>query len=240
MVEIDGKWIMEGLDRSDPSRIKTSAELTEFIDELGFLPLFKNTVKGYSVEEMTAAQGWFGGILGEDPWKWREVLAEEGKVAYGKLFANRAGFISREWYPIFAAYRRDGYDFDSRYEDGMASYRAKRIMDVLEQTNVLPSNEIKAIAGFGKGGEKGFEGVMTSLQMQTYITVHSFRRRVNKKNEEYGWSVANFTFSENLFGAEHVRSQYQMSQAEAKQRIMDRVMIKFPMAESSEIERVIR
>ena len=240
MVEIDGKWIMEGLDRNDVGRIKSSSELTEFINDLGFLPLFKNSVTGFSVEEMTAAQGWFGGILGEDPWAWREVIAEEGQLAYGKLFANRAGFISREWYPIFAAYRRNGYDFDSRYEDGLASYRAKKIMDVLEQTEVLPSNELKMTAGFGKGGEKGFEGVMTSLQMQTYITVHSFRRRVNKKNEEYGWSVANFTLSENLFGTDHVRSQYQLSKAEAKQRIMDQVKARFPMADASEIERVIR
>ncbi len=240
MVEIDGKWIMEGLDRNDSSRIKTTAELTEFIDELGFLPLFKNTIEGFSVEEMTAAEGWFGGIVDEDPWAWREVIAAEGKLAYGKLFANRAGFLSREWYPIFAAYRRNGYDFDSRYEDGLASYRAKRIIDVLEQAEFLPSNEIKKLAGFGKEGEKGFEGVMTSLQMQTYITVHSFRRRINKKNEEYGWSVANFIISEKLFGAEHVRSAYQLSQAEAKLRITKRVKEKFSSASEAEIERVIR
>ena len=240
MLEIDGKWIMEGLDRKDALRIATSEELTEYINELGFLPLFKNTVEGFSVEEMTAAEGWFGGIVGEDPWAWREVLAEEGRVAYGKLFANRAGFISKEWYPIFAAYRRDGYDFDSRYEDGLASHRAKKIMDVLERIDVIPSNELKATAGFTKGGEKGFEGVMTALQMQTYITVRSFRRRVNKKNEEYGWSVANFTLSENLFGVDYVRSGYHLSQAEAKQRILDRVMTRFPSADPLAVERVIR
>ncbi len=240
MVEIDGKWIMEGLDRNDSSRIKSTAELTEFIDELGFLPLFRNTIEGFSVEEMTAAQGWFGGIPDEDPWAWREIIAEEGKLAYGKLFANKAGFLSREWYPIFATYRRNGYDFDSRYEDGLASYRAKRIMDVLEQVDFLPSNEIKKLAGFGKEGEKGFEGVMTTLQMQTYISVHSFRRRVNKKNEEYGWPVANFIISEKLFGTEHVRSSYHLSQEEAKRKIIDRVKVKFPSASEADIERVIR
>jgi hypothetical protein len=240
MVEMDGKWIMEGLDRNDSSRIKSTAELTRFIDELGFLPLFKNTIKGFSVEEMTAAEGWFGGIPDEDPWAWREVIAGEGHLAYGKVFANRAGFLSREWYPIFAAYRRNGYDFDSRYEDGLASYRAKRIMDILEQVEFLPSNEIKKLAGFGKEGEKGFEGVMTALQMQTYISVHSFRRRTNKKNEEYGWPVANFIISEKLFGDGHVRSAYHISQVEAKQRIIDRVKEKFPSATEAEIERVIR
>jgi hypothetical protein len=113
-------------------------------------------------------------------------------------------------------------------------------MDVLEQVEFLPSNEIKKIAGFGKEGEKGFEGVMTALQMQTYISVHSFRRRTNKKNEEYGWSVANFIISEKLFGAEHVRSAYQLSQAEAKLRIMERVKVMFPSASETDIERVIR
>ena len=240
MVEIDGKWIMEGLNRNDDSRIKTTAELTEFIDDLGFLPLFKNNIKGFSVEEMTAAEGWFGGIPNEDPWEWREIVAAEGRLAYGKLFANKAGFLSREWYPIFAAYRRNGYDFDSRYEDGLASHRAKRIMDVLEQAEFLPSNEIKKLAGFGKEGEKGFEGVMSALQMQTYITVHSFRRRINKRNEEYGWPVANFIISEKQFGAEHVRSAYHLSLDEAKMQIINRIKEKFPSASEAEIERVIR
>lgn len=240
MVEIDGKWIMEGLAIDDDRRIKTSAELTAFINEIGFLPLFRNSVKGFSVEEMTAAQGWFGDDPSIDPWSWREVIASERELSYGKVFANKAGFISREWYPIFASYRRNGYDFDSRYEDGLASYRAKRIMDVLMKCDMLPSNEIKAAAGFGKEGEKGFEGVMTSLQMQTYITVCGFRRRRNKKNEEYGWSVADFTLSEKLFGEEYVCSAYHMSQEAAKQLIIDRVRTRFPEANPSDIERVVR
>lgn len=37
--------------------------------------------------------------------------------------------IHRQWLPYFANYRRSGYDFDSRYEDGLATYREKVIMD---------------------------------------------------------------------------------------------------------------
>ncbi len=240
MVEIDGKWIMEGLTLEDDSRIKTSKELTDFINELGFLPLFKNSVKGFSVEEITAAQGWFGDDPSIDPWSWREVIASEQELAYGKLFANKAGFISREWYPIFAAYRRNGYDFDSRYEDGLASYRSKKIMEILTKSERLLSNELKTAAGFGKEGEKGFEGTMTTLQMQTYITVCGFRRRRNKKNEEYGWSVAEITRSELLFGEDYVRSAYHLSQDAAKQLIIERVRARFPEADPSDIERVIR
>lgn len=240
MITIDGKWRMEGLDWSDSSRIKDCLELSEFINEVGFLPLFKNSVKGFSVEEITASDSWWAGKPEEDPWEWREVIAAEGGIAYGKLFCNRAGFVSREWYPYFAAYRRDGYDFDSRYEDGLVSYRAKKVIEVLMETETLPSNQIKAIAGFGKGGEKGFEGVMTSLQMQTYITVRSFQKRSNKKNEEYGWPVGIYCLSEKLFGEDHVRSQYKLSSVEAKQRMVDQVMHKFPQAVMAEVEKVLR
>ncbi len=240
MITINGNWVMEGVDLQDPMRIITCDELSDYIDKVGFLPLFKNNVPGFSVEERTAAQCWWGPDPLKDPWVWREVIAQEGKIAYGKLFSNRAGFISRKWYPIFAAYRRNGYDFDSRYEDGLASYRSKKIMDVLMEYEVLPSNEIKALAGFGKDGEKGFEGVMTTLQMQTYITVRSFKKRSNKKNQEYGWPVANFSLSEHLFGEDYVRSAYHLKEEEAKQLIIDQVKSISPEAQLRDIEKVIR
>ncbi len=240
MITIDGNWVMEGLDLLDPRRIKTSDALSEYIDMVGFLPLFKNNVPGFSVEELTATQCWWGADPLKDPWVWREVIAEEGRIAYGKLFANRAGFISRKWYPVFAAYRRDGYDFDSRYEDGLASHRSKKVMDVLMEYEVLPSNEIKAMAGFGKEGEKGFEGAMTMLQMQTYITVRSFKRRSNKKNQEYGWPVANFSLSEHLFGEAYARSAYHLSSSEAKLKLIEQVKLYSPGAQQADIEKIIR
>ncbi len=241
MVTIDGKWVMEGLDRKDPNRIKTSSELSDYINEIGFLPLFKNIVPGFSVEEITSTSSWWAGVSEEDPWEWREVIANEGNIAYGKLYNNKAGFVSKEWYPYLASYRRDGYDFDSRYEDGLASYRAKKIMEVLElYEDGLLSSDMKRAAGFGKEGEKGFEGTMSGLQMQTYITVRAFQRRNNKKQEEYGWPVAVYTISERLFGEDQVRSAYHLKAAEAKARIVDQIKRKFKTANIAEIEKVIR
>lgn len=240
MVTIDGNWVMEGLDISDSGRIKTTRELSEVINDIGFLPLFKNSVVGFSVEEMTAATSWWAGRPEEDPWQWREVIAAEGNIAYGKLFCNRAGFVSREWYPYLASYRRDGYDFDTRYEDGMANYRSKKIMDLLTKCDSMLSNEIKAAAGFFKGGEKGFETVMATLQMQTYITVRGFQKRSNKKLEEYGWPVAVYSLSGKLFGEEHVRSQYHLNAAKAKEIIVSKIAGRYPKAEVSDIMKVIK
>lgn len=39
------------------------------------------------------------------------------------------------------------------------------------------SNELKIKAGFGKDGEKGFDGAITNLCMQTYLCNCDFRKR---------------------------------------------------------------
>ncbi|NLO08257.1 MAG: hypothetical protein GX129_00075 [Clostridiales bacterium] len=240
MITIDGKWTMEGLVPSDPRRIKTVDELRKYINKVGFLPFFKGGIDGFSLEELTVADTWWSGNIAEDPWMWREVIAGEGEIAYGKLFRGRAGFISREWFPIFAAYRRDGYDFDSRYEDGLVSRRQKKVVDILNIYDMLPSYELKRLAGFGKEGEKNFEGTISELQMRTYVIIRSFRRKRNKRNEEYGWSVADYMLSEKLFGEDHVRSAYGMLANEAKDRIMEHLMRLFPETDIDEAERLIK
>ncbi|MGB8452197.1 MAG: hypothetical protein WCD89_07675 [Anaerocolumna sp.] len=239
MITMDGKWMMEGMAKENKNRIKSYKELTELINQIGFLPLFKNNIDGFSVEERTSPEVWWSGSRDEDPWEWREMIAAEGEVAYGKLFNNKAGFVSREWYPLFASYRRDGYDFDSRYEDGLASKRCKNIIDVLSECESLPSYELKSLAGFGSNGEKGFDGAMSLLQMQTYITVRDFKKKRNKKNEEYGWSVAVYSLSEKLFGEECVKSAYQVSSAAAIQEIIKHLMDIVPSASYEDMAKCI-
>ena len=60
------------------------------------------------------------------------MIAKAGTVADGKVFRKKAGVISKKWFPYFANYRRQGYDFDSRWEDGLAGIRCKKIMEQLE------------------------------------------------------------------------------------------------------------
>ena len=103
----NGEWIMRGLDWDDPSRVQTWEDLIDLINEVGFLPLFKNEVDGFSVEENTGDLYWWTGDEEQDPWEWRCLMARSGKVAYGKFFGKKAGFISRAWFPHFANWRRD-------------------------------------------------------------------------------------------------------------------------------------
>ena len=72
-----------------------------------------------------------------------------------------------------------------------------------EHTSLF-SFEVKAQAGFGKGGEKNFEGTVTKLQMDTYLVVKDFQQKRNKKGEAYGWANAIYTLPEYLWGYEYL------------------------------------
>lgn len=238
MSAADDVWVMHGLDYDDPDCIITVDELENYILKVGFLPLFRNEIYDFSVEEITASEAWWTGEDESDPWKWREILARRGNVAYGKLFHNKAGFISKEWYPYFANHRRDGYDFDSLYEDGKAEYRAKRLMDLYELRDEYYSFELKKLAGFGKKGEKNFSGVLTKLQMQTYLVAVDFRQRVNKKGVRYGMPVGVFRRPEDVWGYDFVTSAYDEEPEASARRITSHVKELNIDATEEEIRRV--
>ena len=245
----NGVWVMRGLPWNHPKRIRNYKQLVERVEEIGFLPLFANEVEGFSVEEMTATNDWWSGDGTTDPWEWREIAARERRVAYGKFFGGKAGFISLDWLPVFANYRRDGYDFDARYEDGLASHREKLIMDyyigedangdtVWKDVDIL-STELKRAAGFGKGGEKNFAGIMTGLMMQLYLVTADFRRRRSKKGETYGMAVSVLLPPEKIWGYDRVTSGYKETPAASWTAICGRVEDYFPKAEDDSIIKLI-
>ena len=101
------------------------------------------------------------------------------------------------------------------------------------------SNELKKKAGFGKGGEKGFEGTITGLQMQMYMCVRDFRQRKNKKGESYGWPLAVYTVPEHLWGYDYVTSAYKEDSDESARRIANHIMEVYPIATNEQIKNVI-
>lgn len=245
----NGEWIMRGLDWNDPYRIRTWQELVNWINEIGFLPLFGNEIEGFSVEEHTSSEYWWSGDRNEDPWEWREIIAASSQVAYGKFFDKKAGFISLDWLPYFVNSRRNGYDFDARWQDGLASRREKKIMDffigenedgdaVYKDRRIL-STDLKKEAGFGKGGEKNFPGVVTNLQMQTYLVISDFQRRENKRGEEYGMAVSILLPPETIWGYDKVTKAYSEKPKESWRRIADHVKEMYLKADERNIIRLI-
>ena len=101
--------------------ISSQEDLERLVREWGFVPLLKNWVPCFSVEEHTRPELWSAdGVDG--PWEWKGPAIQNTGCACGKFFGGKAGFISGEWYPDFANYRRDGYDFDARYATPEAAF----------------------------------------------------------------------------------------------------------------------
>ncbi len=242
MANESGTWVMYGVDWNDPECIHTVDEAIGYINKVGFLPLFKNDIPGFSLEERTVPEFWWSEDMEHDPWEWRAVIARRGDVAYGKFFNNKAGFISKKWLPYFVNCRRDGYDFDALWEDGKATRRQKKIMDLYDEEHAdaeLFSNEIKALAGFGKDGEKGFEGTITNLQMSTYLCVRDFRQKKNKKGQEYGWAIAVYATPEHVFGHDLVTSAYNESPKLSAQRIEEHMHEVYPIATDAQVKKIL-
>ena len=238
----EGKWTIYGVSEDDPECLHTVDEAIAYINEIGFLPFFRNAIPGFSLEERTVADYWWSGDTDRDPWEWRAEIARRGQIAYGKFFDKKAGFISQKWLPYFVNFRRDGYDFDALWEDGKASRRQKKIMDLFSEENVdseLFSFEVKQQAGFGKGGEKNFEGTVTELEMKLYLLNRDFRQRLNKRGEAYGWAIAVYATPEHMFGYDAVTSAYKESPAESRKRIVDYLNDIYPIATEKQIEKVI-
>lgn len=237
-----GTWVMYGVDWDDPECIHTVSDAIEYINEVGFLPLFKNEIPGFSLEERTVPEYWWSENPEIDPWEWRAIIARSGEIAYGKFFNNKAGFISRKWLPYFVNYRRDGYDFDALWDDEKASRRQKKIMDLFTENNAdaeYYSYEVKQKAGFGKEGEKGFEGTVSDLQMLMYLCVRDFRQKKNKKGQEYGWAIAVYSTPEHIFGYDFVTSAYSENPVESGKRIAKHIMEAYPIANATQIKKLI-
>ena len=238
MDTVAGEWIMKGCKRTDRDCLHTPEDLLALIRRTGFLPLFSNDIPGFSVEEHTPADDWWTDRPG-DPWAWRQILAPHPEVAYGKFFDKKAGFVSREWFPAFANYRRDGYDWEGLYEDGKMNARCKRILDVLELNDSaeglgLLSCEIRRRAAL----EKGFEGALTDLQMKSFLIMSDFRQRRNKKGEAYGWHVAELMTPETKWGYEAVNSCGEKPEA-SLERIMEQIRKNYPGASGRDIMKVV-
>lgn len=243
MEVIDGNWTLFGLDSKNPECFIEVEQAEKYIDEIGFLPLFKNEIEGFSLEEHTDPAFWWSGDKEKDPWEWRAIIARKHNVIYGKYFNKKAGFVSKEFIPDFVNYRRDGYDFDALYDDGKAPLKHKKIMlnfmDEKEDSRIM-SNVLKEQSGFGKDGEKGYDGAITNLMMQGYLCNSDFRKRVGKNGEPFGWDVAEYSTPECLFGYNYVTSKYKDAPKESFERLADRIRKFYPDATDKAIRKVIK
>ena len=108
-------------------------------------------------------------------------------------------------------------------------------MDQFAAKEELSSFELRALAGFGKEGEKNFEGTVTDLQMSGYLLIRDFRRRRNKRGQPYGWPVSVYATPEALWGYAQISSAYATDPARSKELIFQQISRHFPAADEQSL-----
>ncbi|MBQ9015387.1 MAG: hypothetical protein IJ109_04640 [Firmicutes bacterium] len=218
--------------------ISTMEDLEEAVQGLGFLPYFTNSIPGFSIEEHVDPRVWFGD--GPGTWEWKGPVIHDLDCAYGKFLERKAVYISRDWFPDFANYRRDGYDFDARYEDGLAAYQDKVLYELVERNGPVLSKRLKALGGYRKGGNKGFDTRITRLQSQGYVVISDFVYMIDKKGNEYGWGVAEYTTPEQFLGEAFTGNVYRRDPKESYERIRQHLHEILPEADDEAIRKILR
>ncbi len=227
---------------SDDFTIGTKQELMDLIDEMGFVPFFDNEIDGFSLEEHIAPGCWYDDANENfwPAWEWKGPVISEMKCAYGKFLRGKAMYISPKWFPDFANFRRDGYDFDARYEDGLASFYDKELYELLDANAPVLSKELKKMGDYGKNGRKGFDTMVTRLQKQCYVIISDFRYATDKLGNEYGWGIAQYSTPEKFLGKKFSNAVYKRTPEESYSRIVKHFRRILPEADQKQIERILR
>nr|WP_027450926.1 hypothetical protein [Xylanibacter brevis] len=216
--------------------IHSCPELMDLIQEIGFLPLLDSGITGFSAEDLVDEDcryvvypdgGWDWPL-----WKWKGPIVQEGNCVYGKFFAGKAGFISREWWPDFCNYRRSKYPSP---EEGSIE---EAILLTLQEQGSMITRELRAACGFtGPKMRSKFDGYVTRLQMACRIITEDFVYPRDKHNNEYGWGWALLTTPEQLLGRDHLRCP--RTPAESYQRLTAHFHAILPHATNKQIEKLI-
>ncbi|WP_035764715.1 AlkZ-related protein [Butyrivibrio sp. NC2002] len=223
--------------------IRKRSDLVDLVNEIGFLPFFSCRIEGFSLEENVSYEAWYQGRwkgrVHWDAWDWKGEVLREKELVYGKFFEKKAGFISMKLWPDFCNYRRDGYDFDARFDDGIAAYKDKGVVDFINGSGATLTREIKNGLNYKKGGNKGFETVITRLQMQTYVVPVDYEYSKRKSGDEYGWGNCRYDIAENYRGDKLCRSAYKRSPEESLDRIIKHIRKALPRMDEDELRTLL-
>lgn len=222
--------------------IGSMVDLQRRVGEYGFLPMFPNTVKGFSVYE--ASVRFWGDEDG--PWEWKGPILRDGMCAYGKFFKRKAVWIGAEWFPHFVNYRRsikyarteDWQVFD---EMVLQTIAAEGAVTAREISNLLglATHKRRADELVNTGGKRpriNIDAVLGRLMMGGRVCIADFIYNIDRHGNRYGWGIAKYTTPESMY-------QLQLpdcSPTESLQKILVNLQQKLPDVAPGQIASLIK
>jgi hypothetical protein len=160
---------------SDGRKASLDEEAARYVDERGFAPIMR--LRGCdlpSLSEADVREPWQGFDITDGAWRWKEVLPEQRRCAYGRFLLNRGFFISWRLFPAF--YRLYGHFADEskgteqrtareEYADGLLGRLEWLVLETIAERGPVDSRllwqEVKRAFG---GDRSRFERALVALQ----------------------------------------------------------------------------
>ncbi len=224
-------------DVSEDELIHSCPELTEAVQKLGFLPLLDSSIQGFAAESLLGEECRFtqfdDGSWEWPLWEWKGSVVREGGCVYGKFFAGKAGFISREWWPDFCNWRRSTHPLP---EEGSIE---DAILMTLRENDSMITRDLRAACDFtGKNMRSKFDAYVGRLQMACRIVTEDFVYPVDKHGREYGFGWSLLTTPERLLGEEACMCE--RTPEESYQKMKDFLTQLLPNATERQITKLLK
>ena len=226
--------------------VHSRQDLIDTVQEYGIVPYFSTSIPGFSLEEHCSPSILFNDTE-ENTWEWKGPVIRATGCAYGKFFEKKAAYVRKDLFLDLANYRRDGYDFDARYDDGLARFQDKQLFDLIEESAPVLSKVLRLNGGYAYSGRwqktegrKGFDTSITRLQEQCYVLISDFVYTTDKNGNRRGWGVAEYSTPEKFMGADFSEHVYERSPEESRARLLDYLARLLPGASEKELKRFLK
>jgi hypothetical protein len=189
--------------------VKTADALVRMVDEVGFCFAFT----GESAYPIPAAFDHLDtrsdGRKWEWMWGWKDELAANKRVYYGKLLVRKPTFVSMKMLPTFyATFGRAG-EADDHLEDvraGRLSEIARRVIEFLAMNGETQTKRMRAALGItSQEGKSDYARAIEELQRLMYV---ARVRAVGEGREDYNYTYDLFVrrYPETVRAAERASS----------------------------------
>lgn len=227
-------------------RVNSKSDLIDAVQTFGIVPYFSTSIPGFSLEEHCHPSVLFSED-DENTWFWKGPVIRETRCAYGKFFEKKAAYVRSDLFLDLANYRRDGYDFDARYDDGLAKFSDKELFELIDRLAPVVSKDLRKTGGYAYSGrcqktdgKKGFDTSITRLQELCYVVTSDFVYTVDKKGSRRGWGAAEYSTPEKWFGAMFTDHVYERTPEESYDRLLSHLASLFPAVSSEKLKKFLK
>ena len=219
------------------NEIHNCGELIDYINEIGFLPLLRMRLGGWSAEEAVDEDCRYAALPDggwEWPlWNWKGDIIQECGCAYGKFFDRKAAFISREWWPDFCNYRRSVFPYP---EQGSVE---DMILQTLRENDSMITRDLRKACGFTETKMRGkFDAFVSRLEMGGYIVTEDFIYPKDRHGRNYGWGWALLTTPESFLGKDSCHPD--RTPEESRQRMKKHFQMLFPYSDERLLDSLLK